>query len=798
MGYRARRSFDKFDKFDRFGGSRNSFMQEPTGMLPGDDVGNRKVHKPLINPPDDIGNRRQMERLEKMPPDDIGNHIERAPTHELSMSLFDNHGKLRRPPKAAERIGRYIVGGVNPLVSGAAARYSPPPSAPVAPVHMTHTGPTPPSPHMPMPMMPMDVAMMPPDAMDALDGMEENTIFIPPTGLPMDAMPSMPMMAPNPMPIPTPPAPVRSRFDRNRNKQDPRGDVRSDPRFDSRLDARLDARPDLRPDVRLDARVDMHVDNDSVMNQGAPIAPSTFAPSRAERAERVERAEEAPKEYREQKFAKKHEKQQNQQQNQQAEKSLDRQGDKYQDRHQDKHQQTPAASSNVASSAASTAPAGKLVEIESPEKKLQRFIDLDDDDRFDYVLKSEPAQKAQKAQEVAADIVRLCGRKATVTSQIIDDDGKSRVLIVLDEHGAADEIPAERRHETIDEPLFSLDSFPALLTLNYFVNKSVNRYPDDRIRLAVLPAKNIDLYLKLLEKHRAERIQKSVMVALSVGEGHVSSVAAEITAVSIPTTTIQPMDTQETTVAEPVVVVPQEVLQEPAVILAPTAPEAIVVAPTAAAETPSAATEMPVVAETAVVSVEGTPAPRRRGRPPKAKPVVEDTQIALPAIPAISVQTESVVENNAIDESKPVLSEISTTVISAIPTSAEAVSMDNLTPVVGTVVETVVEIAPAPRRRGRPPKAKPVVETVAETAAEAIVEATSVPAAAVEVPTSAPVVEAAPVAEVAQGADVVVPAVPTAPAVPPPTAPSEFAPVIAFVEIETAAPRPRRRRKTEE
>ena len=40
----------------------------------------------------------------------------------------------------------------------------------------------------------------------------------------------------------------------------------------------------------------------------------------------------------------------------------------------------------------------------------------------------------------------------------------------------------------------------ALLSLNFLVNKIVNRYPDDRIRLAILPAEEEASYIELLDE----------------------------------------------------------------------------------------------------------------------------------------------------------------------------------------------------------------------------------------------------------------------------------------------------------
>ena len=99
----------------------NRHTGEPNGLQPGDDVGNRKKAAELKLPPDDVGNRKPPEVEESNIADEYGNRIEASPTHNLSGVLAEIDGKRKKrrrlgPP--LERMGRYYMGGVNPLVSG--------------------------------------------------------------------------------------------------------------------------------------------------------------------------------------------------------------------------------------------------------------------------------------------------------------------------------------------------------------------------------------------------------------------------------------------------------------------------------------------------------------------------------------------------------------------------------------------------------------------------------------------------------------------------------------------------------
>lgn len=138
---------------------------------------------------------------------------------------------------------------------------------------------------------------------------------------------------------------------------------------------------------------------------------------------------------------------------------------------------------------------------EVSERRAQRFFDFEEDDRFEYVLKSDPERKRQDAHDAVANVLAGAGRDAEVKSRVLDDDNRPKVIVTIDEKGPAESLPAERRTEASAEPLFVLGN-AALMSLNYLVNKIVNRYPDDRIRLAILPAADEQLYLESLAEHR--------------------------------------------------------------------------------------------------------------------------------------------------------------------------------------------------------------------------------------------------------------------------------------------------------
>lgn len=141
---------------------------------------------------------------------------------------------------------------------------------------------------------------------------------------------------------------------------------------------------------------------------------------------------------------------------------------------------------------------------EVSERRAQRFFDFEEDDRFEYVLKSPSEQKRKDAHEAVASVLKGAGRDAVVQSRVLDDENRPKVIITIDEKGPAKGLPEERRTAGSADPLFVLGN-AALMSLNYLANKIVNRYPDDRIRLAILPAADEKLYLESLEEHRRQQ-----------------------------------------------------------------------------------------------------------------------------------------------------------------------------------------------------------------------------------------------------------------------------------------------------
>jgi hypothetical protein len=86
------------------------------GINPGDSIGNRRSNKEIRISNDDVGNQLEISRTHDHIPDNLGNSIDIAPTHQLSGITH------RKKSDAAPlvRMGRYLVGGVNPAVAGLA------------------------------------------------------------------------------------------------------------------------------------------------------------------------------------------------------------------------------------------------------------------------------------------------------------------------------------------------------------------------------------------------------------------------------------------------------------------------------------------------------------------------------------------------------------------------------------------------------------------------------------------------------------------------------------------------------
>ena len=86
--------------------------------------------------------------------------------------------------------------------------------------------------------------------------------------------------------------------------------------------------------------------------------------------------------------------------------------------------------------------------------------------------------------------------------RVTEDGDKPKLLVTIEEKGPHARV--DRLGEGASEPLFVMGN-GALLSLNYLANKVVNRYPDDRIRLAVLPSSDEPLYLESLDEHQKRK-----------------------------------------------------------------------------------------------------------------------------------------------------------------------------------------------------------------------------------------------------------------------------------------------------
>jgi hypothetical protein len=97
----------------------------------------------------------------------------------------------------------------------------------------------------------------------------------------------------------------------------------------------------------------------------------------------------------------------------------------------------------------------------------------EDDESFRYTLKSDPEVKREAALKAVEEVLRNAGRAAAKASaRVVQEPSGPRVVVEVDDKAG-------------DGPLFPRGS-AALLALTFLVNKIINRFPDDRIRLSVL------------------------------------------------------------------------------------------------------------------------------------------------------------------------------------------------------------------------------------------------------------------------------------------------------------------------
>ena len=236
------------------------------------------------------------------------------------------------------------------------------------------------------------------------------------------------------------------------------------------------------------------------------------------------------------------------------------------------------------------------------DRRAQRFFDFEEDDRFEYTLKTPADQKRADAERCVREIVEAAGRDATVAARLIEDGTRPKVLVTVEERGPASTLPPERRAANASDALFAMGN-AALSSLNYLANKVVNRFPDDRIRLAILPAGDERLYLDSLAEHRRLRPLPTAAGATSAATAsgeHAPPAPAPVAEAAPPPP--QP--------PAPVAVPP------PAPVVAPVATREVVVAP--ASEPPAAAA---APATTPKDDDDEAPAPKakpaRRARAPK-------------------------------------------------------------------------------------------------------------------------------------------------------------------------------------
>ncbi|MDA0698209.1 MAG: hypothetical protein O2793_17670 [Proteobacteria bacterium] len=140
---------------------------------------------------------------------------------------------------------------------------------------------------------------------------------------------------------------------------------------------------------------------------------------------------------------------------------------------------------------------------DSAERRLKRLFDFDEDDRFEYILTSDPEQKRAVAEETVVTIFAKSGREVIVNAKLLKNDTRQSVLVVIEEQSSQS-----------TKPLFVRGSVE-LTALNFLVNKIVNRYPNDRIRLVVLP--------KIDEEEYSKNFLAADVSAVSDAEGLVSA-----------------------------------------------------------------------------------------------------------------------------------------------------------------------------------------------------------------------------------------------------------------------------------
>lgn len=99
----------------------------------------------------------------------------------------------------------------------------------------------------------------------------------------------------------------------------------------------------------------------------------------------------------------------------------------------------------------------------------------DEDEGFRYQLKSDPEDKRTAALAATLEVLKHAGRPAATAS----------ALVIQEPHGPR--VVVEITDKAPDGALFGRQT-AALSALTFLVNKIINRYPDDRIRLSIVEA----------------------------------------------------------------------------------------------------------------------------------------------------------------------------------------------------------------------------------------------------------------------------------------------------------------------
>jgi hypothetical protein len=113
----------------------------------------------------------------------------------------------------------------------------------------------------------------------------------------------------------------------------------------------------------------------------------------------------------------------------------------------------------------------------SQDPYLRKLFHFGDEDESNFSLKSTPEVKQQVALEAVRKILTHMERNAEVDARLLTggNHGKPELVLLISESAPANGVK------------MLMDNDGTSLALNFLVNKIVNRYPDDRIKLSVMP-----------------------------------------------------------------------------------------------------------------------------------------------------------------------------------------------------------------------------------------------------------------------------------------------------------------------